>query len=109
MTMNLKEFYLNMPLKRFEYIKLRMSDVPKEIQKEYNLQEKATADGHIYVEVRRGMYGLPQAGLIAQEELEQRLNKNGYYQSKLVPGLWLHKWRPISFTLVADNFGVKYA
>ena len=54
------------------------------------------------------MYGLPQAGLIAQEELEQRLNKNGYHQSKLVPGLWLHEWRPISFTLVVDDFGVKY-
>ncbi|KAL7474558.1 hypothetical protein ACHAW6_000533, partial [Cyclotella cf. meneghiniana] len=27
---------------------------------------------------------------------------------KLVPGLWTHKWRPIAFTLVVDNFGVKY-
>ena len=95
MTMDLKDFYLNTPLKRFEYIKLKMSDVPEEIQREYNLHEKVTEDGHVYVEVRRGMYGLPQARLIAQEELEQRLNKNGYYQSKLVPGLWLQEWRPI--------------
>jgi hypothetical protein len=25
-----------------------------------------------------------------------------------MPGYRKHKWRPISFTLVVDNFGVKY-
>jgi hypothetical protein len=25
-----------------------------------------------------------------------------------MPGLWRHEWRPITFTLVVDNFGVKY-
>jgi hypothetical protein len=54
------------------------------------------------------MYGLPHAGLIVNELLEKRLNKHGYHQSKLVPGLWKHKWRPIWFTLVVDDFGVKY-
>ena len=29
-------------------------------------------------------------------------------ESKLVPGLWKHEWRPIQFTLVVDDFGVKY-
>ena len=55
------------------------------------------------------MYGLPQSGLLANELLEKRLNKNGYHQNKLVPGLWKHKWRPVQFTLVVENFGVKYA
>ena len=32
----------------------------------------------------------------------------GYYPSKRTPGLWLHKTRKISFTLVVDDFGVKY-
>ena len=54
------------------------------------------------------MYGLPQAGLLANELLEKRLNKHGYRQSKLVPGLWKHDTRPIQFTLVVDDFGVKY-
>ncbi len=54
------------------------------------------------------MYGLPQAGILAQQLLEKRLNKHGYSQSKAVPGLWTHKTRPISFTLVVDDFGVKY-
>jgi hypothetical protein len=54
------------------------------------------------------MYGLPQAGIIPQELLEERLIVAGYRQSKLTLGFWTHDWRPISFTLVVDNFGVKY-
>ncbi len=47
-------------------------------------------------------------GLIANELLKEQLNKQGYCQSKLVPGLWKHDTRPIKFILVVDNFGVKY-
>jgi hypothetical protein len=54
------------------------------------------------------MYGLPQAVLLAQELLEQRLNKHGYYQSNQTPGLWTHIWRPIQFSLIVDDFGIKY-
>jgi hypothetical protein len=54
------------------------------------------------------MYGLPQAGIIAQQLLEKRLCQHGYHQSKTTSGLWKHDTRLISFTLVVDNFGVKY-
>jgi hypothetical protein len=37
------------------------------------------------------------------------LQKHGYYrQSQTTPGLWKHDTCPISFSLVVDNFGVKY-
>ena len=62
----------------------------------------------IYIEANQGMYGIPQAGLLANELLEKLLNKRCYHRSKLVPGLWNHKWRPIQCTLVVDDFGVKY-
>jgi hypothetical protein len=54
------------------------------------------------------MYGPPQSGLVANELLEKQLNKHGYLQSELVPGLWKHDTRPIQVTLVVDDFGVKY-
>jgi hypothetical protein len=54
------------------------------------------------------MYSLPQAGIIGQDLLTKRLNKAGYGQSKIMPGYWQHNWRPISFTLVVNNFGMKY-
>ncbi len=36
------------------------------------------------------------------------MNKHGYRQRKLVPSLWKHDTWLIQFTLVVDNFGVKY-
>ena len=54
------------------------------------------------------MYGLPAAGILAQQLLEKNINKERYSQSKFTPGFWTHKWRPVSFTLCVDDFGVKY-
>ena len=59
MIINLKGFYLNTLMKCFEHIKLKMSDIPKEIVREYNLHMKKTTDGHVYIEVRKGIYSLP--------------------------------------------------
>eukprot|EP00804_Cyclotella_cryptica_P030324 CCRYP_011861-RA/>CCRYP_011861-RA protein AED:0.29 eAED:0.29 QI:0/-1/0/1/-1/1/1/0/670 len=108
MTMDISNFYLNTPLKRPEYIRMKLSDIPEEIITEYKLSDLVEPDDCLYIIIVLGMYGLPHAGLIANELLEKRLNKHGYQQSKLVPGLWKHKWRPIWFTLVVDDFGVKY-
>ncbi len=108
MTVDIKNFYLNTPLKRYEYLKLRLTDLPEDVTKQYDLQKKATPEGFVYVEIRKGMYGLPQAGLLVQELLERRLNENGFRQSTLTPGLWTHNSKPIQFTLVVDDFGIKY-
>ena len=70
--------------------------------------EKTTRDGYVYVKIKQGMYGLPQAGIIAQQLIEKLLNKKGYHQSEITPGLWKHKWLPIYFSLCVEDFGVKY-
>ena len=62
----------------------------------------------MYMECRKGMYGLPQAGILANKLLKKRLAKFGYIETRHTPGLWKHIWRPVQFTLVVDNFGVKY-
>ena len=62
----------------------------------FKLQEKATKDNYVHVEIRKGMYGLPQVGLLEQL-LETCLNKYGYHQSKKTPGLWTHKMKPIQY------------
>jgi hypothetical protein len=93
---------------RYKYIQIKIDDIPDEIIVEYNLRDKVSNNGHMYVKIQMGIYRLPQAGILAQELLEKQLNENGYSQSKAVPGLWTHNTRPISFTLVVDDFGVKY-
>ena len=108
MTLDLKDFYLMTPMTRYEYFRMKIELFPQDIIDEYDLTNKVDHNGNVHCEVRRGMYGLPQAGIIAQELLEERLQAAGYSQSKITPGYWKHEWRPISFTLVVDDFGVKY-
>ena len=64
--------------------------------------------GCIYMEVKKGMYSLIQAGKVAQELISERLGEHCYTQSKIMPGLWSHVQQPIQLTLVVDNFAVKY-
>ncbi len=90
MTMDISNFYLNSPLARPEYIRIKISNIPEEIINEYNLCDKVTESGHVHIEANKGMYRLPQAGLIANELLKKQLNEHGYHQSKLIPGLWTH-------------------
>jgi hypothetical protein len=60
------------------------------------------------METRKGMYGLKQAGLLANQLLQKRLKPFGYYPARHTPGLWLHKTKPTAFSLVEDDFDVKY-
>ena len=61
MTIDISVFYLNTPMKIYEYLKLKLSDIPDKIIKPYNLKYKSTADGSVYVEILKLMYGLLQA------------------------------------------------
>eukprot|EP00957_Ditylum_brightwellii_P072361 5499518-Ditylum_brightwellii.AAC.1 len=54
------------------------------------------------------MYGLPQAGILANKLLTDRFTTKGYRPCRHTPGLWKHDCRPISFSLVVDDFGKKY-
>ena len=47
--MDIKNFYLNTPLKRYEYLKLRLNKLPEDVIKQYNLKNKATPEGYIYI------------------------------------------------------------
>jgi hypothetical protein len=98
MMMDIKNYYLGTPLPRFEKMKMLFSRFPKETIQKYNLNA-LVVDGWVYIEIRKGMYGLKQAGLLANKLLRTRLAPFGYYPDRHTPGLWLHKTRPISLTM----------
>jgi hypothetical protein len=77
------------------------------ILKQYNLH-KHVFNGFIYLEMRRAVWGLPQARILANKVLRKRLLSHGYYECTNTPSLWKHKTKPILFTLVIDDFSVKY-
>jgi hypothetical protein len=88
-------------------MKMLLSLFPEEIVDTYNLDTLAV-DGWVYIEIRKGMHGLKQAGLLANQLLQTRLAPFGYYPARHIPRLWLHIPRPIAFSLIMDNFAVKY-
>ena len=106
--LDVKDFYLNTPMKRYEYMQIKITDMPEEVIEHYKLREIVTEDGYVYCEIQKGMYGLPQAGIIAQKLHQERLAKVGYHQRKIIPGLWTHKMRNICFPLVVDDIAIKY-
>ena len=75
-TFDICNFYLQTPLNRPEYVRVRLSDIPDEFVQENNLLAY-TPDGWVYFEIRRGVYSLPQSGMLSNKLLEQRLNKAG--------------------------------
>jgi hypothetical protein len=107
MCLDVKNFYLGTPMDSFEYMRIPIKLIPHEIIEQYNFLP-LVSDGHVYIEVQRGMCGLPQAGILVNQLLARRLAIHGYHQTKFTPGLWRHVTRPIQFTLVVDDFGVQY-
>jgi hypothetical protein len=107
LVIDINFFYLNTPLGRFEYMVINLASLPQEKIEKYDLNELAQ-DGKVYIEIQKGMYGLPQAGILANELLQRNLAKDGYRPTTHSHGLWTHDTRPISFLLVVDDFGVKY-
>jgi hypothetical protein len=108
MSFDMSNFYLMAPMMRYEYVRMNLDDFPEEIIEEYKLRDIASKDGGMIAECRMCVYGLPQAGILANKYLEKRLNEYGYYQSHHTNGLWSHKSRPIQFALCVDDFGIKY-
>jgi hypothetical protein len=52
-------------------MRLKLDNIPANVQTQYDLKEKTDKNGLVYVEIRMGIHGLPQAGIIAQELLEK--------------------------------------
>jgi hypothetical protein len=100
-------FYLGTPLPNYEYMRIPVKIIPECIMRQYNLHP-LVHNGHVVVEIRKGMYGLPQAGILANKRLKKHLAKSGYHETPRTPGLFRHETRPITFCLVVDDFGIKY-
>ena len=71
-------------------MRLKLSDLTEDFIKQYQITVKNTKDGYVYIKICKGMYGLPQAGILAQKLLEQLLNEIGDRQISLIPGYWKH-------------------
>ena len=58
MTMDISNMYLNTPLDRFEYMRMKLTNFSQEIIDEYKLNDIVDSNGWIYMEIRKAIYGL---------------------------------------------------
>jgi hypothetical protein len=77
------------------------------IQEQYDLKMLAYK-GFVHLKMQKAVWGLPQAGILANKRLRCKLAPFEYFKHVSTPGLCYHETRPISFTLVVNDFVVKY-
>ena len=82
-------------MEKFEYMKISLALFPKWKHKQYNLDNHAP-NGSVYWGIRSAIYGLPNAGRLANLRRRDKLKPAGFYEV-----------RPIQCSLILDNFGIK--
>ena len=63
-----------------KYVRIKITNIPEEFILEYELARKEDHNRWNYFEIWRGCYGLPQAGILANDLLCGRLENEGYYK-----------------------------
>ncbi len=106
MTLDIKDLFLNTLLPRSEYLRISLKFLSAAILTKYNLR-KFMHNGSILFDVTKSMYGLPHAGRISQDCFIERLASHGHLQN-VTTCLFRHATNSVTFTLVVDDFGVKY-
>ena len=108
-TGDLKDFFLVSDMIIFQYMKIHRRYLTPEVIAEYDLTDAHfDSKGYIYVEIRKGMYGLKEAAILAYDQLKAHLAPFGYFPVSQTPGLWRHVDRRTTFTLAVDDFGIKF-
>ena len=107
-AIDISNFYIHNNLDNYQYMRFEMKTIPQEIRDKYNLKTIVHTDGYCYVEIRKALYELHEAGYITNVELKRILGLEGYVPSKFTTGLFTNKTRDIALSLVVNDFGVQY-
>jgi hypothetical protein len=70
MCLDLKNFYLTAVLDYYEYMTIPLALFPEWTKKQYDLDTHAR-DGFVFLEIRRAVWGLPQAVILANKLLRK--------------------------------------
>ena len=89
-------------------MRIPLKIIPQEIIDTYYLTALVDEQGWIYMCIEKGIYGLKQASIIANQELLKHMTPFGYHPIQHTPGLWVHDSRKTLFSLVVNNLCVQY-
>ena len=107
LTVDIIFFILNSSMNCSEYMRIPAKYLPAGIVEQYQLKF-LNVNMYYMVEIRKGIYGLPQAGIITNKRLQAHLYRHGYFPCPHTLGLYKYKSLDTTFTFVVDNFGIRY-
>ena len=108
LTCDLKDFFLATPMLEKEYMRVHYRHIPQDIRDKYDINSKVHTDNYVYIRIKKGMYGLKQAAVLAYNKLVTVLSTHGYKPCTYSTGLWEHTTLKTKFCVCVDDFGVKY-
>jgi hypothetical protein len=108
-TADMVDFYLGAMLDQPGYLGMKAATFSQEIIDMYSLRNYIDDNGTIYFQVVKCMYGHPASGRLSNKKLVSILKDAGYHEDALVDCLFRHETRNITFALVVDDMGIKYA
>ena len=88
-------------------MRVKLIHLPDDIIEQYDLRNKATSDGWVYVEIQKGMYGLKNASILAYQSLKNVLKPFGYRPIDAIVGMWRHNTKKTQFCFTVDDLDVK--
>ncbi len=74
-------------MERHEFMQMPIELITQAFFDKYNLLPKVQ-NGYVYMQIIKGMYGLPQAGMLGNKLLKECLQEHGYYELMHIPGLF---------------------
>jgi hypothetical protein len=106
--LDIKNYFFGTPMAYYQYMRVQQSVIPQEVWDDPRYDIQIAADGYVYLKIRRGMYGLKEAAIVAFNQLVQKLAPVGYKPLPFTPCLWHHTTKPMTLVLCVDDFGFKY-
>jgi hypothetical protein len=107
-VLDIKDFYLGAPLETKEYMSIHRSQLPQPVINEYGRAMDWRGD-NVLVQVNNALYGLPQAGKVSNDKVIALLARNDYFPCPHTPCLFRHVTNGLYFTLVVDDYLLKFA
>jgi len=76
-----------------EYMRIHAKYFFDDICRQYDIRQKIASDGFVYIKIKKGMYGLRQAAILAYQHVVKNMKPFGYFPCPSPSGLWRHKNR----------------
>ena len=84
-------------------MRIPLKIIPQDTIDSYNPTSLVDDQGWIYMHIEKVIYGLKQAGIIANQELVKHMAPFEYHPVQHTPGLWVHGNRHTIFSPVVGD------